>query len=149
MRTGFVVLGVGLATIGCGGRSVSPGSDGVAAGGSSAQAGAATSGPECRRSPVFDDAGPGTCLAGATLADCRGSNGYCRGVSNDDPALSDCGKELASPVECKNDCAANEYAVVCNSPGFDDPVSYQQLPDDCRSVSDNPGSNVYGCCPCQ
>jgi hypothetical protein len=156
MRTGYVLLGLGLALVGCGGSSPQPNE--TTSHSEVAQAGSAASAGECRRAAVFDDAGAGACTAYRAFQYCTGPSAYCE-CASDDPTtcpssaekpvgIGDCGDR---PVTCVNRCDANEYAVSCSGDWVHNiQPDLRSLPAaHCRIVASSVTDDSYACCLCQ
>ena len=136
-----------------------PGIEGAAVGGGGAAAlsgagsNAAASGaavPACTRAPGLDgpNAPRDSCRSASALLRCDVGQGATQICLSDDrmrcPVLA--GESVAPPKRCTNDCAPNQYAVVCGGVGPN--IGDAHAPEGCERGLPTPGGPAFSCCPC-
>jgi hypothetical protein len=130
----------GVAGAAAGSGSTAAGSGAGGAGGMATQA-------QCTRAAGLDgpDAPRGSCSSKRALVSCNLSGGATATCLSDDP--TSCGEDVSSNATgCKNECTANEYAIVCG--GIGPNIGNAAPPQGCHSLGQTPGGPAFYCCPC-
>jgi hypothetical protein len=83
------------------------------------------------------------CQPARALVSCTDSTGAGCGCLSDQISCDGC---QIQGVTCRDQCAADQYAVACGGVG---PGAVPSPPDGCTFAGANPGGVAYYCCPCQ
>ncbi|MGO8992391.1 MAG: hypothetical protein ACLQVI_03620 [Polyangiaceae bacterium] len=131
---------------------------GIVVTGAQGDGGTTTSGAQCSWPASLDppeDAGPWGWDVARYLLVCNLGSGDEECMSNDASTCPSTFGATGTPLDCVNQCNANEYAVAAGGPpqqlpdgGFTLPVT-PSLPAACRSVGAVPSGASYSCCPCE
>lgn len=105
---------------------------------------------QCKRASTLDGTEPTSCRSGAALLVCPADQGgFCACVT-DEQSCPACAARFHGVV-CRNECAADEYAVECGASSVADAgpvVVFEDPPPNCHVVGLGAGTKTVYCCPC-